>query len=275
MNKNNIEIGQKVGFIGCGKMASAIIKGILSSNFLTKDQIVASEVNEDFANAKKSELGIEVFTNNNDVAKFADVIFLATKPNYIREVLQGISKDLNENKLVVSIAAGVSTKSIELAIGKKVPVIRVMPNAPAMILEGISGIVKGEFATEEHIKTVEELLSNIGRCIIVEESQIDVLTAISGSGPAFFYKTINEIARAGEKLGLDYKKALLLSIQTAIGSAKLMLDNDLTPEELIANIATKGGCTQVGVDFMESANSKDLFFETIKKTAEKAKALGN
>ena len=118
-------------------------------------------------------------------------------------------------------------------------------------------------------------MSKIGKCIVIDEDKIDVLTAISGSGPAFFYKTINEIARAGEKLGLNYEQALLLSIQTAIGSAKLMLQSEQTPEELIAGIATQGGCTQVGVDFMESANSKELFFETIKKTAEKAKALGN
>lgn len=271
MNKNI----KKVGFIGCGHMASAIIKGVLDSKFLEPSNICASEVSEEFASAKKAQLGIDVLTDNKIVAKNSDVIFLATKPNYIKDVLIEIQDELTTNKLVVSIAAGVSTKTIEEAISKEIAVIRVMPNAPAMILEGMSGIVKGQFATDKDVKFVEEFLSNIGKCIVVEESKIDVLTAISGSGPAFFYKTINEIARAGEKLGLEYEKALLLSIQTAIGSAKLMLESDLTPEELIAGIATKGGCTQVGVDFMESANSKELFFETIKKTAEKAKALGN
>jgi len=271
MNKENI----KVGFIGCGHMASAIIKGVLDSKFLSSSQIIASEVNEEFAQKKASELGINVVTDNMFLVKNSDVIFLATKPNYIKDVLSEIKDELTADSLVVSIAAGVSTKAIEDMIGKNVPVIRVMPNAPAMILEGMSGIVKGQFAEAEHIQFVEEFLSNIGKCIVIEESKIDVLTAISGSGPAFFYKTINEIARAGEKLGLEYEKALLLAIQTAIGSAKLMLESDLTPEELIAGIATRGGCTQVGVDFMESANSKELFFETIKKTAEKAKALGN
>lgn len=266
-------VGQKVGFIGCGKMASAIIKGVLNSKFLSPESIIASEVSEEFANAKKSELGIEVFTDNKTVAKNSDVIFLATKPTYVKSVLEEIKDELTE-KLIVSIAAGVSTKTIEAATGKEVSVIRVMPNAPAMILEGMSGITKGKFATDKQVEFVKEFLSNIGKCIVVDEDKIDIVTAISGSGPAFFYKTINEIARAGEKLGLDYDKALLLSIQTAIGSAKLMLDSELTPEELIANIATKGGCTQVGVDFMENANSKELFFETIKKTTEKAHALG-
>jgi len=270
MNKTN----KKVGFIGCGHMASAIIKGVLDSKFLEPSQVIASEISEEFASAKKAQLGINVVTDNKIVAKNSDVIFLATKPNCIKDVLNEIKEELNSNKLIVSIAAGVSTNAIEEAIGKGIAVIRVMPNAPAMILEGMSGIVKGEFAKDEHIKFVEDFLSKIGRCIVVDEDKIDVLTAISGSGPAFFYKVINEIARAGESLGLEYEKALLLSIQTAIGSAKLMLDNKSTPEELIAGIATKGGCTQVGVDFMESANSKELFFETIKKTAQKANELG-
>lgn len=275
MNGKELKTGKKVGFIGCGHMASAIIKGVLDSKFLEHEQVCASEINEEFAKKKKEELNIEVFTDNKIIAKKSDVIFLATKPNYIKDVLNEIKEELTKDKLIVSIAAGVSTKTIENEIEIEIPVIRVMPNAPAMILEGMSGITKGKFANSEHVQFVQEFLSNIGKCIVVDEDKIDIVTAISGSGPAFFYKTINEIARAGEKLGLSYEKALLLSIQTAIGSAKLMLNSDLTPEELIAGIATKGGCTQVGVDFMESANSKELFFETIKQTAEKAKALGN
>ena len=265
---------KKVGFIGCGKMASAIIKGVLDSNFLNHKNIIASEVNQEFANAKKAELQIDVFTDNKIVAENSDIIFLATKPHFIKEVLQEIKENLNETKLIVSIAAGVSTKTIEAEIGENIPVIRVMPNAPAFILEGMSGIVKGKFAKDSDVEFIESLLLKIGKCIVVDESQIDVLTAISGSGPAFFYKIINEMALAGAKLGLDYDKALLLSIQTAVGSAKTMLASSLTPEELINSVATKGGCTQVGVDFMNEVKTQELFEELIKKTAEKAKALG-
>jgi len=275
MNKKDIKVEQKVGFIGCGHMASAIIKGVLDSKFLTPQNVCASEMSQEFADKKSKELGIKVFTDNKELVKNSDVIFLATKPNSIKEVLEGIKKELTQEKLIVSIAAGVSTRNIEGVIGLEIPVVRVMPNAPAMILEGMSGIVRGKWVDDEQLEFVKEFLSKIGKCIVIDEDKIDVLTAISGSGPAFFYKTINEIARAGEKLGLNYEQALLLSIQTAIGSAKLMLQSEQTPEELIAGIATQGGCTQVGVDFMESANSKELFFETIKKTAEKAKALGN
>lgn len=278
MNKVGQKIGFKIGFIGCGHMASAIIKGILSSGFFSADAVIASEMSEEFAQNRAKELGITVITDNKILAKDCDVIILATKPNAITDVLNNIKEELlNElsgDKLIVSIAAGVSTKTMEDAIGKEIAVIRVMPNAGAMILEGMSGIVKGKFAKEEQVKFVEELFSKIGKCIVVEEDKIDILTAISGSGPAFFYKTINEIARAGEKLGLDYEKALLLSIQTAIGSAKIMLESDLTPEELVERIATKGGCTEVGVNFMNEQKTDELFYELITKTAQKAKGLG-
>lgn len=273
MNTNS-KIGHKIGFIGCGKMASAIIKGMLNSNFIPAEKITASEVSEEFATAKSEELKIKVGIDNKFLAKNSDVIFLATKPHFIREVLAEIKDEIDENKLIVSIAAGVSTKTIEDAVGKNIPVIRVMPNAPAVILEGMSGVVKGRYAKDEQVDFVVNLLSNIGKCIVVDEDKIDVVTAISGSGPAFFYKTINEMARAGEKLGLEYEKSLLLAIQTAIGSAKLMLESDLTAEELIKNICTKGGCTEIGVDYMNEAESEKLFYETIKRTAEKARALG-
>lgn len=274
MNKENLNIGQNLGFIGCGHMATAIIKGILGSKFLSPNNVFASEITEELAANKKAELGIEVYSDNKTLAKNSDVIFIATKPNCVDDVLNEIKEYLNNNKLIISIAAGVSTSKIENAVGFEIPVIRVMPNAPAMILEGMSGIVSGKYTNDSQVEFVKELLSNIGKCIVVDEDKIDIVTAISGSGPAFFYKTINEIARAGERLGLDYDKALLLSIQTAIGSAKIMLESKLTPEELIDRISTKGGCTEVGVDYMESANSKELFFETIKKTAEKASGLG-
>jgi len=271
-NKNLSEL--TVGFIGCGKMASAIIKGIINSGFLPADNIIASEISAEFASSKKEELKINVVTDNKIVASQSDVIFLATKPHYIKDVLAEIGGELDGDKLVVSIAAGISTKTIEEAIGKKVPVIRVMPNAPAIILEGMSGVVKGNFAKDEHVEFVVNLLSNIGKCIVVDEDKIDVLTAISGSGPAFFYKIIHEMATAGDKLGLDYEKSLMLAIQTAIGSAKLMLESDLSSDELIQSVATKGGCTAVGVDFMNSSNTEELFFGLIKNTAEKAKGLG-
>lgn len=270
MNKKEI----KIGFIGCGKMASAIISGILHSNFLPKEKIFASQPTQELAQKSANELGITVYTDNSEIAKNCDVIFVATKPNIVREVLNEVKSNLSKDKLVVSIAAGVKLHVIEEIVGQ-VPVIRVMPNAPLLLSEGMCGIAKGTCAKDEDVAFINELLSNMGKCLIVDdESQMDIITAISGSGPAFFYKTIHEMALAGEKLGLDYDKSMLLAAQTAIGSAKIMLTSDLSPQTLIANISTKGGCTEVGVSVMNNADTEKLFYEVIKATTDKAIALG-
>lgn len=265
---------EKIGFIGCGKMASAIIKGILASGFLPAEKIMASEVNPEFANIQSENLGISVVCDNILVAEKSNIIFLATKPHFVKDVLTEIKNEITSDKLIVSIAAGVSTDTILNAIGIEVPIIRVMPNAPAVILEGMSGIVKGKFATDAQVSYISQLLSNIGKAIIVKEEDIDTLTAISGSGPAFFYKIFHEMALAGEKLGLEYQKSLELAIQTAIGSAKLMQQSPLPADDLISAVATKGGCTAVGVEYLDSIDSKEIFSQLIKKTAEKSKALG-
>ena len=267
-------MNKKIGFIGCGKMASAIIGGVIASNYLPKENIIAAEINEEKAAEKSKELGIKVITDNNELVNSVDVVFVATTPNFVEGVLNGIKSSVTKDKLVVSIAAGVTTRFIESILGSDKRVVRVMPNTPALVLEGMSGVAGGTTATEEDVQAVVELLSNIGKAIEVTEEQLDIVTAISGSGPAFYYKVINDIARAGEKMGMDYEKALTLSIQTAIGSAKMLLSSDKSAEDLIASVATKGGCTRVGVDYMEEVDTADMFYNLIEKTAEKAHALG-
>lgn len=271
---NNMNKNIKIGFIGCGKMASAIIKGIVLAKFLPIENIKGSEVNTDAAENAKNRLGITVLTDNKALVTDSDVIFIATKPNYVADILEEIKTELTPEKLVVSIAAGVSTKKIENII-KNQRVVRVMPNTPALVLEGMSGVCKGSFATDDDLNFVLNLLSNIGNAIQVEENQMDIVTAISGSGPAFFYKVIEDMARAGEKLGLDYEKSLQLSVQTAIGSAKMVTQRGEIPvKTLIDNVATKGGCTFVGISVMNDKKSNELFDEVISKTAQKAHELG-
>ncbi|MCD8377282.1 MAG: pyrroline-5-carboxylate reductase [Candidatus Gastranaerophilales bacterium] len=267
-------MNKKIGFIGCGKMASAIIGGVTASGFVSKENITAAEISQEKADEKNNELGIKVVTDNNELVKLSDIIFLSTTPNYIECVLEGIKESVTPNKLIVSIAAGVTTKFIETILPSNSRVVRVMPNTPALVLEGMSGVAGGKNASREDTDFVVEFLSKIGKAIEVEENQIDIVTAISGSGPAFYYKVINEIARAGEKLGLEYQKSLILSIQTAIGSAKMLLNSDKTAEDLIAGVATKGGCTRVGVDYLDEIGSADMFFNLIEKTAQKANQLG-
>ncbi|MBR1754292.1 pyrroline-5-carboxylate reductase [bacterium] len=262
-----------LGFIGCGKMASAIISGIINAKLYQHENIKASESNLEFAQEKQARLGIEVLCDNKRLAKESNIIFIATKPNQVTDVLREICDDVGSDKLIVSIAAGVTIERIEKAC-PNAHVIRVMPNAPLMVQLGMSAIVKGSKATISDVEVVKEILENLGECIVTTEDKIDIVTAISGSGPAFFYKVIHEIALAGEKLGMAYEDALLLAEQTAMGSAKLMMQSDLTPSQLIENISTKGGCTAVGVEVMNEFDTEKIFDKVIEKTTQKANALG-
>ena len=265
----------KIGFIGSGKMASAIIKGLIKADFSKPEDIIATQTKQIGLAEKSKALGVKIILDNKEAVKNSDVIFIATKPNQVVDVLKEISPFIDESKLIVSIAAGVTLKKLESNLPSNTRVIRVMPNTPALVGEGMSGMVGGSKAEKKDLEFIKNLLATIGKCVIADnESQLDIVTAISGSGPAFFYKVINEIARAGEKLGMDYDKALLLSIQTAIGSAKMALNRDISMEQLISNVATKGGCTAVGVDCMNEYNTEKLFFDVIESTTKKAHALG-
>ncbi len=255
-------------------MASAIISGILNSNQAENFSITGSEVNEKIAKSASDRLNIEVITDNKRLAKNSDIVFIATKPNTVTEVLNEIKENLNINTLLVSIAAGVCTEKIEKIVPQN-RVIRIMPNTPALVKLGMFGVCKGSNASDTDLNLIENLLSVIGKCITVEEAQMDIVTAISGSGPAFFYQVIEDMARAGEKLGLDYEKALILAAQTALGSAQMVFNRgETTVQTLIDNVATKGGCTFVGICEMKDGHSDKLFFDVIDKTAKKANALG-
>ena len=232
-------------------MAGAIIKGLIKTSFAKPEELIATQAETEGIDEKSRELGIKIILDNKELAQNSEVIFIATKPNQAADVLEEIKPFITSDKLIASIAAGVTTEKLE------------------------SHLPENTRVKKEDLDYIYKLLSTIGKCIVVDdEAQIDIVTAISGSGPAFYYKVINEIARAGEKLGLDYEKALLLSIQTAIGSAKMALNREISMEELISNVATKGGCTRVGVDCMDKYDTEKLFYDVIKSTTEKACALG-
>lgn len=260
---------KQTGFIGCGKMAGAIISAIKNEY-----KVVGSEYNEEIAKAASDKLGIEVYSDNKKLASESDIIFIATKPNQEIPVLEEIKNVITAEKLVVSICAGVTIQKIEKVI-ENARVIRVMPNTPALVKLGMFGICAGTKATKEDVEFIENLLSQIGKCISVTEPQMDIVTAISGSGPAFFYQVIEDMARAGEKLGLEYEKSLTLATQTALGSAQMIFSRGETPvQTLIDNVATKGGCTFVGIQEMKKYDSSKVFFDVIDKTTQKANELG-
>ncbi len=263
----------KIGFIGGGKMASAIIKGIINSKWCEAHNIFVSDKNPETLNILKNSYGVNVCNNNADVIKNAPIILFAVKPFVLREVLEEIKPYITKNHIVLSIAAGISIETIEKILGE-VPVVRIMPNTPALVNEGMSAVCKGNFANNEHSDIALQIFNCIGKVIETEEKYIDIITAISGSGPAFYYYVINEIAKSGEKLGLDYETCLKLSAQTAFGSAKMIMESGINPEQLIINVTTPGGCTAEGNKVLIEKNVSEILAETINKTAQKAKELG-
>lgn len=267
-NMNN-----NLGFIGAGKMATAIIKGIVGSGFLPTESIFVYDINADNAKFTSKNLKVQSVKTIEELMMKCPTILIATKPFVINNVLDEVF-DKVRNHLIISILAGVSTSKIEAKL-EKTRVIRVMPNTPAFINEGMSAICRGKFAFDNDVNYALEMFSKLGRAIIVDEKNIDIVTAISGSGPAFYYCFIEKIARAGEKLGLDYQTALELSTQTALGASKMILETKDSPEELIKNVTTPGGCTEVGNNILINSKIEEILFKTIKRTMEKAKKLGN
>ncbi len=263
----------KIGFIGGGKMASAIIKGIINSSWCDSENILVSDKNSEALFSLKNNFKVNTTNSNIELVKNSQIILLAVKPFVLREILQEIKPYVQKNKLVLSIAAGISIKTIE-EILNDISVIRIMPNTPALVNEGMSAVCSGHFADNSQVKIAVDIFNCVGKVIETDEKYIDIITAISGSAPAFYYFFINEIAKAGEKLGLDYETCLKLSAQTAFGSAKMIMESGTDPQQLIVNVTTPGGCTAVGNNVLQESNTSEIIFNTIEKTAKKAFELG-
>lgn len=268
INVNDI----KLGVIGCGKMSNAILSGVIKNNFLNNENIYVYDIKEEASEAFSETLGVNKVNSTADLLSLVDVVLLATKPFVVDNVLTELKENYN-NQLIMSILAGVKIEKY-LSVINNAQIVRIMPNTPALVNEGMSAVCAANNADSEKIDFAYEFMSNCGKVIKTTEDKIDVITALSGSGPAFYFKLIDLIAQSAQKLGLDYKQALLLSTQTALGSAKMILENDFNIEQLIKNVTTPGGCTEVGNHVLNDSNVNEILDKTIKDTMQKAIELG-
>ncbi len=257
-------------FIGAGKMASAIINGLLTSRTYDCEHIIAVEVNDTAAEAARQKFGIKVYSKAEDAIVNADIILIATKPFVVPDLLLNIKNLIKEQQLIITIAAGLTFEKYESIIGYNKKIVRVMPNTPALVGCGMSALCKNNCATSCDLNTVRDIFSKIGKVITCEEKDMDAVTGVSGSGPAFYYYIINEIAKAGQELGLDYNTALTLSAQTAFGASKMILETGSAPEDLITAVTTPGGTTAEGNKVLSESNISNILYETVRKTAEKS-----
>ena len=264
----------KIGFIGAGAMAEALISGLIASGKLSQDEIIASDISEGRRNLLNEEYEIKVTDDNLQVIKESNYIFLAVKPQIIDEVLAEVSDSITEIQKVVSIAAGVSTIKIEEAIeAKQVPVVRVMPNTPALVNEGAIAYALGSYAKDELGIEIESLLSPIGSVVQVKEKLMDAVTGLSGSGPAYILLVLEALVAGGVKMGLAQKEAKELAIQTLLGTAKLAAESDQHLAALRDQVTSPAGTTAEGLYELEKNGVRTGLIEAVIAATERSKEL--
>lgn len=257
----------KIGFIGAGKMAEALVKTILNNKIT--DNIVTSDIDNNRLSYIKKELNIKTTNSNKEVLE-ADIIFLAVKPQVIDSVLDEIKET---NKLVVSIAAGITLGYLESKL-KKARVVRVMPNTPCLVGEMAAGFSLGKKVEDEDVKIIEEILNSAGKAYLLEEELLDAVTALSGSGPAFIAYLLEGLIEAGIKEGLGKDIATELALQTCKGTAKLLQETGMTPKELIGMVSSPGGTTMEGMKVLKKSDITNTLNKTIEAATRRSKELG-
>lgn len=258
----------RVGFIGVGRMGQALIKGFLSKGMLQKDEVLAYDLDM----SKLKELDVASKYSAFEVVENSDIVFLCVKPQDLDVVLDEI-KDITGSRLVVSIAAGVTTKKIESRL-REARVIRVMPNTPAVIYEMAAAYCLGKRASEEDSMYVGNLLNSIGVVFRVEEPLMDVVTGLSGSGPAYVYYVIKALADAGVQQGLSEKASLNLVLQTVRGAVDMVIVTKKEPEQLIDEVKSPGGTTVEALKTLDDMNVDESFKKAVDAATRRSKELG-
>jgi pyrroline-5-carboxylate reductase len=264
---------KKIGIIGCGNMGQALIGGL--SRVVEKSvSIMAAEKDAARRAGIQDKFRIIVEIDNNLVVKYCDVIILAVKPRDLEELLRAeVCCGASPKKLIISIAAGVTTAHIGAIVGADVPVVRAMPNMPAVIGGAVTAISAGAAASKDDIALARAVFEAIGDVIEVEEALMDAVTAISGSGPAYFFYVIEALTEAGKKLGLGGKTAEELAIKTAIGSSELLDKLKEHPGELRRKVTSKGGTTEAALEVFESKKLKEIIEEAARAACKRSKEM--
>ena len=263
----------QLGVIGGGNMAEAILRGVLGSNFLSFGEIVVSEPSPQRRQMLQNELRINVVEDNNIPAACARVL-LAVKPQVMSAMLEQVAGAINPTAIVISIAAGVSTSKLDAALGHKGRLVRVMPNTPMLVGMGVSALAAGARATQADLEWSQKLFAASGKTCIVDENLIDAVTAVSGSGPAYFFYLIEAMIQAGLDEGLPYEVAAMLATQTCAGSAKLLEQTRERPEVLRARVTSPGGTTQRAIETMDAAGVKTAMIRAFHAAAARSRELG-
>ena len=263
----------RLAVLGAGKMGGILIDAFLKQKLVPPKNISATVHLSDLERKNATKPLFSVGTDNRAAVQKADVVLLCVKPQTVGAVVDEIALDLNEKKLLISVAASVPTEFIESHLKKKVPVIRAMPNTPAMVGEGVTALTKGKFATEKDIDTARKLFGAVGKTVVVDEKNMDAITGLSASGPAFIYIILESLAEGGVKAGLSRDLATMLAAQTALGAAKVALETGDHPALLKDMVTTPAGCTIDGILELEEGGLRVTLIKAVVRAAQRAKEL--
>jgi pyrroline-5-carboxylate reductase len=264
----------KIGFLGAGKMATALAKGFIKAGIARAEDITASDLMEGARASFGKEVGCTTSAWNPEVLKFANVLILAVKPDQVNDLLTEVRGEFTPNHLLISIAAGVTIARMETTLGTGARVVRVMPNTPALVGACASGYALGKNATAEDGQLTQKLLSAVGVAYQVKESLLDAVTGLSGSGPAYAFLMIEALSDGGVAAGLPRDVATRLAAQTLLGSAKMVLETGYHPGALKDMVTSPGGTTIEGVHELELGGVRGSLINAVRAAADKSKKLG-
>ena len=264
---------RRIAILGAGKIGEALIAGLVSSGWRQPDEIVASVRRDDRAHELEAQHGIRTSRSNVEAASGAALVVLAVKPQDIHVLLGEIGGALSPEQTVLSIAAAIPTAAIERRIADGVPVVRAMPNTPAVVHEGIAGICAGAHADDAHLALASDVLSHLGAVVRVAEPYMDAVTAVSGSGPAYFALLAEAMIEAGILLGLSREISTQLVVQTMLGTAHQLRDQELHPVELREMVTSPGGTTISAIRELERAGVRAAFLNAIQAAMDRSREL--
>ncbi|MFC1838692.1 pyrroline-5-carboxylate reductase [Thermodesulfobacteriota bacterium] len=266
--------GEKVGFIGAGNMATALVKGIISSDLYTPEMIKVSDVDTDKIKNIYQDYSVEGMHSNRDLVKSCNIIILSVKPQVINDVLEDIKDEISNDHIVISIAAGIKIAAIQSSLGKEVPVIRVMPNTPALVQKGVSAVSAGKSVSDDQIAVALDIFNSVGTAFSVQEEMMDAVTALSGSGPGFIFRIMECFVEAAEIQGFDSDTALEMITRTFLGSAILAEKSGHSLSNLRKMVTSPGGTTEAGLKYLESNKIEKIINGTIKIAKKRSVELG-
>lgn len=262
-----------IGFIGCGNMAQAIIGGIIKSRYVSSQSIIASNPSNGKLQLVKDKDNILTTLHNIEVAKFADIIILSVKPNKYGIVIDEIKDFIKPNVVIVSIAAGISINFVEKAFGKSIKLVRVMPNTPALVGEGMSALSFNAHVNLEEKLEVIKIFESFGKAETLDESLMDAVPAISGSSPAYVFMFIEALADGAVLSGIPRDKAYKMAAQSVLGAAKMVLETGKHPGELKDNVCSPGGTTIEAVYTLENNNFRGTIMSAMESCTAKSKKM--